>query len=190
VDYQTLPTTLVIPAGAASANLVVQPIEDAQVEAAETVDAAIAASSAYTLGTVSGSVTIADNDVAGAEPVVSVAAQVRFTIESGNVKAVFRVQRSGSTKSELKVQLDIGGSATNGKDYERLAQKVTIPGGRAYVDITIDPIRDRTTEPVETIIISIDPQPKYTVGTPRQATAYLFDYEAARAFLERQRDDD
>ena len=72
-DYQTIPSSVVIPAGAASATVTVAPIDDAVVDAAETVIATIQSGSGYDVGSPdNATVTIADND--GTPPVTTSAA--------------------------------------------------------------------------------------------------------------------
>jgi N-acetylneuraminic acid mutarotase len=64
-DYALVGTTVTIPAGAASATVTVQPVDDSAVEASETVTLTVAPGSGYTVGsTSSAGVTIADNDAA------------------------------------------------------------------------------------------------------------------------------
>jgi len=65
-DYMALPTTVTIPAGAASANVIVTPVEDTTVETGgETVTVTVAAGTGYDVGAAAAAtVTIADNDTA------------------------------------------------------------------------------------------------------------------------------
>jgi len=62
-DYQTLSGSVVIPAGATSATIMVTPIDDTAVEGNETVVVTLTTGSSYNLGTPSsGTATILDND--------------------------------------------------------------------------------------------------------------------------------
>ena len=65
VDYTTLGSSVVIPAGSASATITVTPRDDSQVESTETVSLTLAASSSYTVNAAQSSavVSILDNDV-------------------------------------------------------------------------------------------------------------------------------
>lgn len=66
IDYDSLVGSVTIPAGASSAALPVNPIDDTAVEGSETVTLTIDASSAYARGAATfGTVTIADNDAVG-----------------------------------------------------------------------------------------------------------------------------
>ncbi|HKI71302.1 MAG TPA: S8 family serine peptidase, partial [Verrucomicrobiae bacterium] len=65
IDYQSLPTSVTIPAGAASATVTVTPIDDSQAEGDETVVLTLSQDAAYDVGSAnSATVTIHDNDSA------------------------------------------------------------------------------------------------------------------------------
>jgi hypothetical protein len=62
-DYQAIASSVVIPAGAASATVNVTPIDDAVAESAETVVATVQSGTGYDVGSAdSATITIADND--------------------------------------------------------------------------------------------------------------------------------
>jgi glucose/arabinose dehydrogenase/chitodextrinase len=63
-DYTALSGTVVIPAGQTSVTVTVTPLDDSAVEPGETVIVTIQPAGAYTIGTASATVTIADNEVA------------------------------------------------------------------------------------------------------------------------------
>jgi N-acetylneuraminic acid mutarotase len=64
-DYDVLGTSVTIPAGATSATLAVQPVDDSATEPAETVTLGVAPGSGYTVGSpATANVSIADNDAA------------------------------------------------------------------------------------------------------------------------------
>ena len=64
-DYTALPTSVTIPAGSASVNLIVTPVDDSASESAESVTVTVMAGTGYDVGTASSAtVSIADNDVA------------------------------------------------------------------------------------------------------------------------------
>ena len=69
VDYTALATTVVIPAGSASANITVTPIDNSTVDGSRSVIATLQTGSGYQVGTSStATVNIADNDTAAAPP--------------------------------------------------------------------------------------------------------------------------
>jgi hypothetical protein len=64
VDYQSMAGSVTIPAGAASANIVVRPINDSQVEVPELVTVTLTPNTAYTVGPLATAViTIQDDDL-------------------------------------------------------------------------------------------------------------------------------
>ena len=64
-DYEQLLGTVTIPAGSATASILIKPIDDAAVESSETVILSVAANSSYTAATGTATVNIADNDSSG-----------------------------------------------------------------------------------------------------------------------------
>ncbi|MEJ0035082.1 MAG: S8 family serine peptidase [Gammaproteobacteria bacterium] len=68
-DYATLPATVIVPAGSASATITVTPVDDSAVEGSETVIATLQTGTGYEVGSPSSAtVTIADNDTTPAPP--------------------------------------------------------------------------------------------------------------------------
>jgi serine protease len=68
-DYQTIASSVVIPAGAASATVTVTPIDDTVADPAETVIATIQSGTGYDVGSAdSATITISDNDAAAPPP--------------------------------------------------------------------------------------------------------------------------
>lgn len=60
------------------------------------------------------------------------------------------------------------GTASNGSDYASLGGGtfiVTIPANETSALVTITPLADALVEPVETVILTINPNASYTIGT-------------------------
>jgi len=53
------------------------------------------------------------------------------------------------------VPFTIGGTATNGVDYQTIPNSVTIPAGQSMTSLTIVPIYDAIAEPTETVILTV-----------------------------------
>ena len=87
--------------------------------------------------------TIIDDDRFGN---VTVTATTPSALEAGAVPGMFRIQRSGSTVSNLVVEYQILGSASSPADYEPIPSFVTIPIGVSFVDLTITPVDESTDE--------------------------------------------
>jgi len=99
---------------------------------------------------------------------------------SGTNTAKFTVRRSGGTNDPLRVFYSIGGTASNGVDYEELPGVVTIPAGRRAAHIVVTPIDDTLSEGIETVVLRLRPpldpaDTPYAIGRPASAAAYILD---------------
>lgn len=110
-----------------------------------------------------------------AVPVVTIHASQPFALESG-VSATFEVDRSGPTNSLLNIYYNIGGTASNGVDYELLSHFVMIPAGARSASITIKPLEDTNVEGTETVDLQLAPSPLMTPLTPGIAVNYIIGY--------------
>ncbi|MFM2221213.1 MAG: hypothetical protein RLZZ553_961 [Verrucomicrobiota bacterium] len=152
-DYQTLASSVVIPAGQSSVNLTVSPINDTNIEGPEEVIATISTNAAYLRDSsaTTTTVTITDDDT----PTVSLSLLDASASESGPDNAVFLVTRTGSTAAPLKVFYGMSGTAYHGTDYAGLSGEITIPAGQASAPIVITPYSDDLGESTETVTISL-----------------------------------
>jgi hypothetical protein len=99
--------------------------------------------------------------------------------------AKFVVRRTGDTNTDLRVYYSIGGSASNGVDYEALSGNVLISAGERSAPIIIVPIDDNLSEDTETIILELSygpiaSAPAYIIGRPDRAGAVLADNDSPR----------
>ncbi len=106
---------------------------------------------------------------------VSLMASSPTTSESGAPNGVFTVNRTGSTGSSLTVNYTVGGSATNGVDYQTLTGSVVIAAGQSSATITVTPIDDTAVEGNETVVVALSANASYTVGSPNSATVTIVD---------------
>jgi hypothetical protein len=121
-DYSSLSGTVTIPAGSASAQITLTPIDDTNVEGNETVVLTLSTSASYTRGTPNNAtVTIGDNEPA--LPTVTISASDTTATEPGTDAGAFTVSRTGSTSNVLGVNYTIGGTASNGTDYSSLMSR-------------------------------------------------------------------
>lgn len=101
--------------------------------------------------------------------------------EAGPDKGVFTVRRSGSTDNHIIVFFTLTGTATNGADYEGVANSVVIPPGAREASVTILPIDDTEIENNETVIARLipsplaGPAPQYIIGNISNAVVTIFD---------------
>jgi hypothetical protein len=75
------------------------------------------------------------------------------------------VTRNGSLSSSLTVNLTVGGTATEGSDYQKLPRTITIPAGSASAAVTITTIGDPITEPAETVLVGLASGSGYTIDS-------------------------
>ncbi len=106
-------------------------------------------------------------------PVVSAAASGQPS-ESG-ATGTFTFTRTGSTAAALTVLYTLGGTATNGADYQALSGAATIPAGSASTSITIKPIDDSIAEGPETVVLTISPSSSYTTNTTATVSRTITD---------------
>lgn len=99
--------------------------------------------------------------------------------------AVFTVWRSGPTNVPLNVFYHVGGTASNGVDYEHLPGMITIAAGSRAAQIEVAPIDDLLVEGTERVVIELQPvaciaifppPPEcYAVGPSNRAVANILD---------------
>jgi hypothetical protein len=174
-DHASIPGSVTIPAGAATVDITITPIDDALVEGAETVVRTVSANANYIVGSPSqATVTIADNE---SLPTVTISATDPNASESGPDAGTMRVTRSGgnNTLSLLVFLAATGSTAGNATDHASIPGSVTIPAGAATVDITITPIDDALVEGAETVVRTVSANTNYIVGSPSQATVTIAD---------------
>lgn len=98
----------------------------------------------------------------------------------------FRLSRSGDTSKDLLVKVQVSGTATYSAfaaddytlDLVRTGLSgyfVTIPSGKAFVDIVCTPFQDGTNEGTETVTLSIAHYTGYAIGPRSQATVSILD---------------
>jgi hypothetical protein len=173
LDYTNLSGSVTIPAGAASASIIVTAMSDALTEGTETVVATLLADSDYTIGA-SSAATINIVDVLFV-PTVTLSATDSSASEAGGNNGAFTVTRNGSTAAALTVNYAMSGSAANGTDYASLSGSVVIPAGSASAVITVMPTADGLTEGTETAIAMLAPDPAYQIGSPSSGTVNISD---------------
>ena len=171
-DYAGISSLVSIPANQPSATITIAPLPDNLVEAGgETVALTINASTTYSIGpSGNATVTIADNPA-----VVSVTASDANATEGGDTGTFTFTRAGGNQAAALNVTVNIGGTATNGGDYTGISASVGIPASQASTTVTINALADALTEGNETVILTINANATYQVGTPGSATVTIAD---------------
>ena len=163
--------------GQPSALVSVVPVDDGNLEPAETVLLTLEAAAGYKLDpAVTASVRIAD-DEDPALPIVSAIAADADASEAGD-KGAFFVTRTGSTTNALTVGFAYIGAAEHGVDYSA-PLSVTFPAGAYRVTVEVQPIDDTLDEqPVERVVLLIPPGPGILTG-PRAGRILLADDDSS-----------
>ncbi|TAG83022.1 MAG: hypothetical protein EAZ21_02290 [Betaproteobacteria bacterium] len=170
VDYTGGVATVVIPAGATTATITINPNVDGIVEADETVTLTVAAGAGYTVGApASATGTILNDDV----PTATITVAPASVAEDGASNLVFTVTLSQPASGALSINYTIGGTAANGTDYATIASPLVIPSGNTTGTITVNPTADTNIEADETVTITLAVGTGYTVGVPNSATGTI-----------------
>ena len=101
--------------------------------------------------------------------------------EDGATNLVYTFTRTGSTTAALTVNFSIGGTADFSTDYTQTGAAsftpptgtVTFAAGNSTATVTVDPSADTTTEPDETVILTVTAGTGYEVGAPDSATGTI-----------------
>lgn len=109
-------------------------------------------------------------------PVVTVKATDPSATWSGDT-GTFTFFRDGPTNQSLFVYFLVGGTATNGVDYSKIGNIVTIPAGIRTNNVTVSPINHGQTN-IETVVVKLSASPmgiaqNYVFGIPDSATVYI-----------------
>ncbi len=176
VDYVDVGNSVVIPAGSPSALIGIVPFDDFLVEGNEDVVVSLATNAAYQVSfPTNATVFLLDND-----PTVSIEAPVNTASEGGG-NGQFRITRTGPTTAPLPVFFHVAGTALPNADFVPFGSGVLMPAGQSSVTITVAAINDALVEGTETIVVTLDLDPAYTVGLPL-AKVSILDNDGPDAF--------
>ncbi|MBD2568895.1 Calx-beta domain-containing protein [Anabaena lutea] len=184
-DYNTIPSTIVIPAGQASTTVTITPTDDTLVEGNETVILSLIDTNNYDLGTPnSATVIISDNEVQNT--VVNLSVSPASVFENGTTNLVYTFTREGATTSSLTVNYSVGGAATLNSDYTQTGASsfnattgtITFATGASTATLTIDPTGDTDIENNETVALTLAAGTGYSIGTATAVTGTILDDDA------------
>ncbi len=163
-DYQSLPGSVTIPAGAASAPVPVVVKEDDLAEGDETVVLNLTlplAGAAYTVGTpASDAVTIADS-----ECILSITVDDAVIAERGQAETILTVSRVGHLADPLTVYYAVEGTATPDADYEALLGTVTLQAEAASATMVLRALNDAEHEAAETVVVTLSAHASYGIDS-------------------------
>lgn len=176
-DFDPLPGTVTIPAGAQSATVLLTPRRDTLTEGDETVILFLADSPLYNVGWPnSATVTILDDQL----PRVNIAVTDDTASEPAD-PGEMTVTRTGDLSRDLIVHFMTGGEAIHQADYAPIGSTVRIPAGAAQAVIPIIPIDDPFREDPESVVLELLPDPAYVLGSNPVARLTLNDDDSGAA---------
>lgn len=179
-DYTLAAGTLTFAAGETVQTIPLTIVDDAVIDANETIIITLASPVGLQLGSISAhTVTITDDDL----PVVSITANDATASEAGLDPGQFTLSRTGSTAASLTVTLTRSGTATSGTDYTTISTTQTIPAGAASLLVNVTPLDDSTNEGTETVILTVTSGSGYSIGTPATATVSILDDDRSTVTL-------
>lgn len=120
-------------------------------------------------------VTIADRLLNRNQPTTTVAATDATAAEAGRETGTLTVTRTGSSAAALAVYYALGGTATNGSDYDRLRGTAVIQPGQSTGAIVVRPIDDTVNDPNETVSATLSSNSAYTLGARTSGTLTIAD---------------
>ncbi|KGK56954.1 hemagglutinin [Xanthomonas cannabis pv. phaseoli] len=169
-DYSGAVSSVVVPANASSASFSVTPIADGVVEPDETVTFSVANGTGYSPGSpASATATIVNDDVTTA----SIAVSPTSVAEDGGTNLTYTVTLTNPSATAVSIGFSVGGTATSGTDFAAVNSPLVIPAGLTSGSIVIDPTADATSEPDETVVITLNTGSGYVVGSPNSATGTI-----------------
>ena len=101
-------------------------------------------------------------------PVITLGVSPASVAEDGATNLIYTFTRTGSTTAPLSVAYSVAGTASLGTDYTGIVGSpgtITFAAGSSTATVTVDPTADVTVEGDETVSLTLDAGPGYTVGT-------------------------
>lgn len=174
VDYVALPGSVTLPAGVASTNITVTPINDTIGEGPETVVLVLNGSPNFDLYTnISAIVTLQDD---GDLPTVNVRAfrPAAYELNTNSYGRFDLVFTSPYTLGPVTVNYTLSGTAVNGTHYVALPGSVIVPAGETNASILVLPIDNTDTVSNRTVVLTLAGGDNYNIGPTNAATVTIF----------------
>jgi len=118
---------------------------------------------------------ISSEPVVAGDPAVSISATDPDAAELGADTATLTVARAGNTSQPLEVDFVLGGSASEGTDYEPIGTSLTIAAGQSSAALVLTPLSDDLVEGNETVSVTLVAGQGYELGQPASAVATITD---------------
>ena len=194
-DYDSLPGSVVLPAGQTQAPITIMPRVDNFAEGSETVILALGAGFGYYQLGASSTATVTITDAPTDKPVLEVSA-ISAIAEEPSTNGTFRITAKGGTAGPLTVNYTIAGTATAGSDYNITglntvtlagSTTVTLTGSTATSNLAVTVLNDALLEEMENITLTLTPSANYALWAPlASATMFLRDDDQPTVYVDGQ----
>ena len=170
-DYEVLSGEVTLAAGSRVATVVITPINDSLGEPAQTVVLQLTSGTNYVTGPASSAtITITDNaDL----PYVTITTTAGQAVENG-ASGTMRITSSGTGSGSITVRYSVTGTATNGVDFTTLSGNVVM-AVNSTANLSIAPLTDSNGEGLESVVVTLTPDPAYTLAVDTTATVNIMD---------------
>ncbi len=108
-------------------------------------------------------------------PVATITAPDARAAETGGNPGHFVIALNQIAPADLTVDYIVTGTATSGTDYTALSGTATIPAGGSSVTVNVAPKADDRRETSETVIVTLEASPSYSLGSPSTASVAILD---------------
>ena len=165
VDLDSTPGSITIAPGEVAASIAVPLIGDAIHEGPETFSVKITGGQNVSLGSVSASGTILDDE---RPPAIHVSSA---TANEADGSLLFNVSLSGESSRPITFRCETAGETASADDFVSEAADLTIPAGQTQLEIPVEIQDDTIDEPDETIVLKLtnsentDPEGTIGIGT-------------------------
>ncbi len=179
-DYSTVQQLVTFSSGQTTKTVNIPVLDDTSVEGNESFTVGLIARAGSTLGSPStATITITDNDSASSGQVQFGLAS--YTVDEGVGNASVTVTRTGSSSGSGSVSYATSnGTALAGTDYTATSGTLTFAGGETSKTVSVPIINDTTSEPSETINLTLsNPTGSVTPGSPGTTTITITDNDTA-----------
>ena len=169
-DYAAIPTSVVIPAGSATLEILLIPYADALAEPAEVAQINLEAGAGYIVrGAPSVQVTITD-----LLPEITLEAIEPLAVANTGSPGVILLTRTGVVDRSVLVRLKVEGNAAPGSDYAKLPAFINLAANQTTALLQVQPSASPViSNDAESIHVSVLANAAYRLGDPAQATVML-----------------
>jgi hypothetical protein len=178
-DYLRLDGRAVIPVGATSTTISIQPIDDDVSEGMQDVICKLRSSTAYHIGVAAeDTLLLLDNE--GAQVFLKMATSAVVTEPSSGSATVIRFEITRpAAGTAITVNYAVGGTATPGVDYATLPGSVSFASFETTKSISVNALSDAALEDAETVTLTLLPGTGYTFVPDQDlsATGFIVDQD-------------